>query len=77
HIPYPWVQAEAHKARVITKTGVAFEHEIPVPVATPRPGASQLFTLALLGVFVGIVPVAIGLMFYPVMRGGEQDHGFA
>lgn len=77
HIPYPWVQAEAHKVRVITKTGVAFEHEIPVAVATPRPGASQLFTQALLGAFVGIVPVAIGLMFYPVMRGvGRRGLGF-
>ena len=32
---------------------------------------------ALLGVFVGIVPVAIGLMFYPALRGvGRERHEF-
>ncbi len=69
HLPYPWVQGEAHMVKIITNTGATFEHEIPVAVATPVPTTGSLVNQALLGAFVGIVPVAIGLMFYPALRG--------
>jgi hypothetical protein len=68
HIPYPWVVGEAHKVKVVTKTGDTFEHEIAVAVPTPKPHLDQLRPQALVGAFVGILPVAIGLMFYPVLR---------
>lgn len=69
HIPYPWVLGEAHAIKILSKTGAAFEHEIEVAVATPQPHAGQLIPQAWLGAFVGIVPVVIGMLFYPAMRG--------
>ena len=69
HIPYPWVLGEKHEVKVLSKTGAAFEKEIEVAVATPRPDPNQLVPQALLGAFVGIVPVVIGLLFYPALRG--------
>ncbi|MGH6816558.1 MAG: ZIP family metal transporter [Hyphomicrobiaceae bacterium] len=68
HIPYPWVLGEGHKVKVVTKTGTTFEHEIAVAVATPKASFNQLRPQALIGAFVGILPVAIGLMFYPALR---------
>ena len=68
-LPFPWVLGEAHVVNIVTNTGATFEHEIPVAVATPTPDGRSLIAQALLGVFVGIVPVAIGLMFYPALRG--------
>jgi zinc transporter, ZIP family len=68
-IPYPWVLGEAHAVNVVTSTGTTFSHEIPVAVATPDAGARQLVSQALLGAFVGILPVAIGLMLFPLLRG--------
>ncbi len=68
HIPYPWVQGEAHRVKVVTRTGVTFEHEIAVAVATPTPDANQLRPQALVGALVGIVPVVIGLSLYPLLR---------
>lgn len=68
-LPYPWVQGEAHVIKIITSTGATFEHEIPVAVPTPVPTTGSLVNQAFLGAFVGIVPVAIGLMFYPALRG--------
>lgn len=73
HIPYPWVLGEAHKVKVVTKTGTTFEHEIAVAVTTPKPHINQLRPQALVGAFVGILPVAIGLMFYPVLRRLGRD----
>ena len=68
HIPYPWIPGEAHKVKVLTNLGSAFEHEIAVAVATPKPSTDELGPQALLGAFVGILPVALGLMLYPVLR---------
>jgi zinc transporter, ZIP family len=68
HIPYPWVLGEKHTIKVLSKTGVAFEKEIEVAVPTPKPQPGLLLPQALLGTFVGIVPVVIGMLFYPAMR---------
>ena len=69
HLPFPWVLGEAHAVRIVTNTGATFDHEIAVAVATPSTDRASLVAQALLGVFVGIVPVAIGLMFYPALKG--------
>ena len=69
HIPYPWVLAEKHEVKVLTRTGVVFKHEIEVAVPTPQAEFSHLGPQALLGAFVGIVPVVIGMLFYPALRG--------
>jgi ZIP family zinc transporter len=68
HIPYPWVLGEKHTVKVLSKTGVPFEKDIEVAVPTPTPQPGQLLPQALLGTFVGIVPVVIGMLFYPSMR---------
>jgi ZIP family zinc transporter len=68
HVPFPWVLGEAHVVKVVTRTGTTFDHEIPVAVATPQAQANQLVPQALVGAFVGILPVSLGLMFYPALR---------
>jgi zinc transporter ZupT len=60
---------EAHAVKVVTSTGATFAHNIAVAVPTPQATTGQLRLQALVGVIVGIVPVAVGLMFYPVLRG--------
>jgi zinc transporter, ZIP family len=69
HIPYPWVAGEAHMVKILTSTGTPFEHEIPVAVETPRVSASQLAAFALIGLYVGVLPVALGLCWFPVLAG--------
>jgi ZIP family zinc transporter len=78
HIPYSWVLGEKHEIKVVTKTGTTFKKDIDVAVATPQVQVGQLGPQALLGVFVGIVPVVIGMLFYPAMRGmGVRGLSFA
>ncbi len=72
-IPYPWVQGEAHLIRLVTNTGATFEHQIKIAVAAPKNQTGSLGIQALIGGFVGIIPVAIGLMFYPLMRSMQRD----
>ena len=68
-IPYPWVLGEAHRVALVSNTGTVFEHEIAVAVPTPQASGGQLRMQALVGALVGLLPVALGLMFYPAMRG--------
>jgi zinc transporter ZupT len=68
-VPYPWVVGETHHVAFVTNTGAAFDHEIGVAVPTPVTTSGSLASQALLGAFVGIVPVAVGLLFYPALRG--------
>lgn len=71
-IPYPWVLGEAHLVNIVSNTGTAFEHEIEVAVPTPEIRANQLRPQAVVGAIVGLLPVALGLMFYPALRGVGQ-----
>ena len=65
-ISYPWVQGETHVVRLVTATGLTFEHEIAVAVETPRPSARLVGMFALVGLYVGVVPVVLGLLWYPL-----------
>jgi zinc transporter ZupT len=66
-IPYPWVQGDAHLVKILTSTGTAFEHEIPVAVGSPKPDARYLLAFTLIGLYVGVIPVALGLLWYPLV----------
>jgi zinc transporter ZupT len=67
-IPYPWVDGEAHAIALISSTGVLFESEVPVAVQSPQPDRESVLRFALVGLYVGIVPVALGLLWYPFLR---------
>ena len=76
-IPYPWVEGDAHVVRVVTSTGVTFDHEVAVAVETPTPGLRYFAVFALIGLYVGVIPVAIGLLWRPmVSRVGPEGLDF-
>lgn len=76
-IPFKWVLGEAHVVTVVTNSGTTFEHEIEVAVSSPQITAAQLNTQALIGLFVGVLPIVFGLMFYPVLQGvGRESMNF-
>lgn len=65
---YPWVEGEPHAIVLVTNTGTTFEGAVAVATETPQPGATQFLAYGLLGVYVGIVPVLLGLAWFPAMR---------
>lgn len=67
-IPYPWVEEEAHALLFMTNIGTTFAAQVPIAVQTPQMDTSLLLRFALVGTYVGIVPVALGMMWYPFMR---------
>ena len=67
HVPYPWVAGETHLIKILTATGTPCVHEIAVAMETPRVTAAHLGAFALIGVYVGVLPVALGLCWFPVL----------
>ncbi|MGH2348496.1 MAG: ZIP family metal transporter [bacterium] len=67
-LEYPWVEGDANVVKIITPTGVTFEHTIDVATETPQVDARYLGTFTLLGIYVGVIPVFLGLLWLPFMR---------
>ncbi|HJW91892.1 MAG TPA: hypothetical protein VJ436_14755 [Anaerolineales bacterium] len=67
-VPYPWVENEPNEIKVITNTGLTFSREVPLATLSPEPGLREFGAYGLLGVYVGIVPVALGMLWYPAMK---------
>lgn len=67
-IPYTWVEGEAYGIGMITNTGVTFEAEVPLAVLTPGFSGDTFLRYALIGFYVGVVPVSLGLLWYPFLR---------
>jgi zinc transporter ZupT len=71
-IPYPWVEGEPLPIVLITSTGVTFVAEVDVAIQSPTTGADTFLAYALLGIYVGVIPVALGMLWYPFMRRIDQ-----
>jgi zinc transporter, ZIP family len=67
-INYPWVAQETHHVVLLTSLGMTFEHEIGVAVQSPLPSLNLLVQFGLVGLYVGIVPIFLGMLWYPFMR---------
>ncbi|MGH7457665.1 MAG: ZIP family metal transporter [Longimicrobiaceae bacterium] len=68
-IPYPWVEGEPHEVVLLTSTGLTFSGGVEVATQTPSANARYLTTFGLLGVYVGVIPVFLGLLWLPFLRG--------
>lgn len=71
-IRYPWVTGEPVTVTLVTSTGLTFSHVTDVAVRTPTPDARYLLTFALIGIYVGVIPVFIGLLWLPFLRGIDR-----
>lgn len=67
-IPYPWEEGLPVLVTMVTSTGLTLTHEVEAAALTPQVDASTLGTYALLGLYIGVIPVAIGLLWYPALR---------
>jgi zinc transporter ZupT len=67
-IPYPWIEGESYEILIVTSTGATIEHEIAAAVETPETDLSFFGLMALLGVYVGVIPVTMGMLWLPFVR---------
>jgi len=66
-IAYPWIEGEAYEIFVLTATGGTIDAEIPVAAETPEADAGFYALMALLGIYVGVIPVSLGMLWLPFL----------
>ena len=67
-VTQPWVEGEAYEVALLTSAGGTIVHEIPVAVETPSADLSFFGLMALLGIYVGVIPIALGMLWLPWLR---------
>lgn len=67
-LPYHMTPGFDYNIDLVTSSGATFHHTIVAASTTPGFGFDLLWTLALIGLFVGVIPVAIGMLWYPYLQ---------
>lgn len=67
-IPYHWQPTWDLETNLILDDGTTIGHEIEAPSQSPGLNTEILWTLALIGIFVGVIPVAIGMLWFPFIK---------
>jgi zinc transporter, ZIP family len=71
-VPYTWVEEEPIAVGVTSSTGIETVEEIAAAVPTPGVTASAFLGYGIIGFLVGVVPVALGLLWLPSLRRAGQ-----
>src|SRR3989344_6513749 len=67
-ISYPWLEGDFEKITLISRNGVTFEKEVEAAALTPKFNFFYFKTFVLLGIYVGVIPVLLGLLWLPFLR---------
>ena len=68
HLDYDWVQGEAYNVTLFTSNSLPFSAEIRVAFTTPQPTSRTFWSFTLIGLYVGVIPVYLGLFWFPALR---------
>ena len=67
-VPYEWVEGEPLAIGVTSSTGIQTTREVAAAVETPVASARGVLGYGAIGLLVGVVPVALGLLWLPSLR---------
>jgi ZIP family zinc transporter len=67
-VPFDWVEDDPITVGVTSSTGIQTVKEIAAAVETPAPSTKGFFGYAAIGALVGILPIALGLLWLPALR---------
>ena len=67
-IPHDWVEGDPYEIRLVSSTGLFQNATVDVAATTPTASARYFGVFALLGVLVGVIPVYLGLLWFPLLR---------
>jgi zinc transporter ZupT len=68
HLDYAWSYGEAYGIRLFSTNAIPFDVEIPVAFETPEPDSQTFLAFTLIGLYVGVIPVYLGIFWFPALR---------
>ena len=67
-VQYPWIEGQAYEVVLLTATGATIPHAIEAAAESPDADLGFYGLMALIGIYVGVIPVGIGMLWLPWMR---------
>jgi hypothetical protein len=67
-VQYPWTEASAYHITIFSSNSIPFETEIPVATETRTASTGTLWSFTLIGLYVGVIPVFLGMFWLPALR---------
>ncbi|MDS0243890.1 MULTISPECIES: metal transporter [unclassified Haloferax] len=67
-IPYHWNPGWDLETALILSDGATVHHTIIAPSQSPGLTTDLLVTMAVIGLFVGVIPVALGMLWFPFLQ---------
>jgi zinc transporter ZupT len=64
-VEYPWIEGESYEIGLLTSTGGTIDASVDVATETPDADPGFYGLMALIGLYVGVIPVAIGMLWLP------------
>lgn len=68
HLFYPWVESEPIGFTLIASDGITFDKEVEIAFLTPTFNWLYFKSFVLLGLYVGVIPVLLGLLWFPFLK---------
>lgn len=68
HINYAWTYGEAYGITIFTSNAIPFAVDIPVAFDTPQPSPRTFWGFTLIGLYVGVIPIFLGIFWFPALR---------
>jgi zinc transporter ZupT len=67
-LDYPWIAGEPVGIKLFTANSVGFETVIAAAAETVLPSGASWLRFTLIGLYVGVIPVLLGICWYPALR---------
>jgi zinc transporter ZupT len=68
HVNYAWTYGEAYGITIFTGNAIPFAVDIPVAFETPQPSPRTFWGFTLIGLYVGVIPIFLGIFWFPALR---------
>jgi ZIP family zinc transporter len=72
-VQHDWVEDEPIAVGITSSSGIQTTHEVAAAVETTGPSARSFLGFGIVGFFVGVVPVALGLLWLPSLRRARPE----
>jgi zinc transporter, ZIP family len=67
-VPFSWTPGVPYEVGVTTSDGTRFSKSVDAAALAPVPNIEQASYFAIIGVYVGVIPVLIGLLWFPFIK---------
>jgi zinc transporter ZupT len=67
-VPFSWIAGVPYEVGITSSDGTRFSKSVEAAALAPTPSVQQASYFAIIGIYVGVIPVLIGLLWFPFIK---------